>query len=47
MLPIFHFPPRDLIFGAVLVVVLGLGTGLIPAVQAGRLKIVDALRRTG
>jgi putative ABC transport system permease protein len=47
MLPIFHFPPRDLIFGAVLVVVLGLATGMIPAVQAGRLKIVDALRRTG
>jgi putative ABC transport system permease protein len=47
MLPIFHFPPRDLVFGAVLVVVLGLATGMIPAVQAGRLKIVDALRRTG
>ena len=47
MLPIFHFPPRDLVFGAVLVVVLGLATGMIPAMQAGRLKIVDALRRTG
>ena len=47
MLPIFHFPPRDLVFGVVLVVVLGLATGLIPAVQASRLKIVDALRRTG
>ena len=47
MLPIFHFPPRDLIFGIVLVVLLGIGTGLIPALQASRLKIVDALRRTG
>ncbi len=47
MLPIFHFPPRDLVFGGVLVILLGLATGLIPAVQAGRLKIVDALRRTG
>ena len=47
MLPIFHFPPRDLIFGIVLVVALGLATGMIPAIQAGRLKIVDALRRTG
>jgi putative ABC transport system permease protein len=46
LLPIFHFPPRDLIFGAVLVFVLGVGTGLIPALQASRLKIVDALRRT-
>ncbi len=25
----------------------GLGTGLLPAYQASRLKIVDALRRTG
>jgi len=46
LLPIFHFPPRDLILGAALVVVLGVGTGLIPALQASRLKIVDALRRT-
>jgi putative ABC transport system permease protein len=47
MLPIFHFPPRDLAFGITLVFVLGIGTGLLPALQAGRLKIVDALRRTG
>jgi putative ABC transport system permease protein len=46
LLPIFHFPPRDLFLGAVLVFVLGVGTGLIPALQASRLKIVDALRRT-
>ena len=47
LLPIFHFPPRDVIFGVVLVALLGIGTGLIPALQASRLKIVDALRRTG
>ena len=47
MLPIFHFPTRDLIFGVALVLLLGIGTGLLPAFQAGRLKIVDALRRTG
>jgi putative ABC transport system permease protein len=46
-LPIFHFPPRDLVFGIALVALLGLGTGLLPALQASRLKIVDALRRTG
>jgi putative ABC transport system permease protein len=46
MLPIFHFPPRDLVFGVILVALLGIGTGLVPAVQASRLKIVDALRRT-
>jgi putative ABC transport system permease protein len=45
-LPIFHFPPRDIMLGAVLVLALGVGTGLIPALQASRLKIVDALRRT-
>jgi putative ABC transport system permease protein len=46
LLPIFHFPPRDLIIGIVLVFLLGVGTGMIPALQASRLKIVDALRRT-
>jgi putative ABC transport system permease protein len=45
-LPIFHFPPRDLVFGVTLVFLLGVGTGLIPAMQARRLKIVDALRKT-
>jgi putative ABC transport system permease protein len=44
-LPIFHFPPRDIVFGVGLVALLGIGTGLIPALQARRLKIVDALRR--
>jgi putative ABC transport system permease protein len=47
LLPIFHFPPRDLVLGVALVALLGIGTGLLPAVQASRLKIVDALRRTG
>ena len=46
-LPIFHFPPRDLVLGIVLVALLGIGTGLLPALQASRLKIVDALRRAG
>ncbi len=45
-LPIFHFPPRDIVLGGLLVVALGIGTGLIPALQASRMKIVDALRRT-
>jgi putative ABC transport system permease protein len=40
-LPIFHFPTRDIIFGVVLIAL------LIPALQARRLKIVDALRRAG
>lgn len=46
LLPAFYFPVRDLIAGVGLVFVLGVGTGLLPALQARRLKIVDALRRT-
>lgn len=45
MLPAFYFPVRDLIIGMALVVALGLGTGLLPALQARRLKIVTALRK--
>ncbi|MGZ8832351.1 MAG: ABC transporter permease [Thermoanaerobaculia bacterium] len=44
-LPIFFFPPRDLAFGIVCVVLLGLIAGAIPAMQAMRLNTVDALRR--
>jgi putative ABC transport system permease protein len=47
LLPAFYFPARDLLFGTLLIALLGLGTGLLPALQASRLKIVDALRRTG
>jgi putative ABC transport system permease protein len=46
MLPTFNLPVRDLGVGVGLVVALGLATGLLPAFQASRLKIVDALRRT-
>jgi putative ABC transport system permease protein len=45
MLPAFYFPVRDLVLGGALVLVLGIGTGLLPALQAQRLKIVTALRR--
>jgi putative ABC transport system permease protein len=44
-LPIFFFPPRDIIIGGVIAVLLGLLTGLLPAVQAMRLNAVEALRR--
>ena len=47
LLPAFYFPTRDVIVGIALVLTLGLATGLLPALQASRLKIVDALRRTG
>jgi putative ABC transport system permease protein len=45
MLPAFYFPVRDLIAGVALVLGLGFGTGILPALQARRLKIVDALRK--
>jgi putative ABC transport system permease protein len=44
-LPLFAFRPRDQVIGWVLVLLLGLATGILPAVQAMRLRIVDALRR--
>jgi putative ABC transport system permease protein len=44
-LPVFIFPSQDLIFGIILVVLLGLVTAAIPAWQAVRLNPVDALRR--
>ena len=46
MLPIFVLPPRDLVIGVGLMVMMGLLAGLMPAVAAMRLKITDALRRT-
>ena len=45
MLPIFVLPPRDVAIGAVMVVVLGLIAGALPAFNAMNLKITDALRR--
>jgi putative ABC transport system permease protein len=44
-LPIFFFPVRDIVYGALFVVLLGFVAGAMPAWQAGRLRIVDALRR--
>jgi putative ABC transport system permease protein len=45
LLPVFFFPPEDVILGALLVFALGLLAGSLPALQASRLRIVDALRR--
>ena len=44
-LPIFFLPIKDLVLGIVLVLLLGLVTGLLPALQAQRLQIADAMRR--
>jgi putative ABC transport system permease protein len=45
LLPMFFFPTRDLLIGLGLSVALGLVTGIVPALQAMRLRVADALRR--
>ena len=44
-LPIFFFPPKDLVLGVALIVGLGFAAGVLPALQAMQLRTVDALRR--
>ena len=46
MLPVFYLPSRDLVTGAGVALGLGVASGILPAAQAMRLRIVDALRRT-
>ncbi len=45
MLPMFFFPVRDVLIGLGLSVALGVITGMLPAQQAMRLRVADALRR--
>jgi putative ABC transport system permease protein len=45
MLPMFYFPARDLAFGAVIAIALGIVTGIFPALAAMRLRVAEALRR--
>ena len=45
MLPAFFLPARDLVIGVGLIILLGVLAGLLPALQARRLRIVDALRK--
>jgi putative ABC transport system permease protein len=44
-LPIFYIPARDLVLGVVLIALMALAAGILPALQAQRLRIADALRR--
>jgi putative ABC transport system permease protein len=44
-LPIFFLPTRDLVSGGALVLGLGVVAGILPAMQAMRLRIADGLRR--
>ena len=45
MLPMFYLPWSSLALGALLALVVGAVAGLLPAVAAMRLRVVDALRR--
>ncbi len=45
--PLFFIPERDLIIGAVLALALGFVAGILPALQAMRLRLAEALRRVG
>ena len=45
-LPVFGVPSGDWLIGVGLVLTLGLATGILPGVQATRLRIVTALRKT-
>jgi putative ABC transport system permease protein len=42
---VFYLPPRDLALGIVLAAVVGLTAGVLPALAASRLRVVEALRR--
>jgi putative ABC transport system permease protein len=45
LLPMFFFRTRDLLVGFGISIALGLCTGILPALQAMRLRVADALRR--
>jgi putative ABC transport system permease protein len=45
--PIFFVPARDVAIGVGMTLALGLVAGILPAVQAMRLRLADALRREG
>ncbi len=46
LLPAFELPMRDLMSGIWLMVAVGIGAGLLPALHAMRIRITDALRTT-
>jgi putative ABC transport system permease protein len=45
--PVFFVPGRDLLIGALFALLLGFVAGLLPALQAMRLRLAEALRREG
>jgi putative ABC transport system permease protein len=45
MFPVFYFPPSGLAAGALVTLLVGLAAGLLPALSAMRLQVVQAFRR--
>ena len=45
LLPFFYLPPNAIAIGFVLAIAVGLLAGILPALSAMRLRVVDALRR--
>jgi len=43
--PVFYLPVKDLVLGVGLVLAVGVAAGILPSLQARRLRIADALRR--
>jgi putative ABC transport system permease protein len=43
--PVFYFPVEDVALGIGLVLAVGIAAGILPSIQAQRLRIADALRR--
>jgi len=43
--PVFYFPTPDILVGVVLAITLGVAAGVLPATQAMRLQVAEALRR--
>jgi putative ABC transport system permease protein len=44
-MPLYYLPPRELLVGLAICIVLGVVTGIFPALQAMRLRVAEALRR--
>jgi ABC-type antimicrobial peptide transport system permease subunit len=44
-LPFFYLAPGDVAVGLLLALAVGLAAGVLPALSASRLRVVDALRR--
>jgi putative ABC transport system permease protein len=45
--PLFYIRPRDVLIGVVFALALGVVAGILPALQAKRLRLAEALRREG